>query len=103
MPSPGRKIRGSPALHAPEGQALALAGRRPRAVLRLSLTLALLIGVPTLIIGPGVLLLLHGAAAASALLATLAANLAALSVSLITAALGFALLAALLRKLLRGR
>ena len=74
-----------------------------RAVLRLSLKLALLIGVPTLIIGPAVLLFLRGAADSSALLATLAANLAALSVSLITAALGFAVLAALLRKFLRGK
>ena len=74
-----------------------------RAVLRLSLKLALLIGVPTLIIGPALLLLLRGAADASALLATLAANLAALSISLITAALGFAVLAALLRKFFRGK
>jgi hypothetical protein len=45
-----------------------------RAVLRLSLKLALLIGIPVLIIGPVVLLLLQGAATASAALDTIAVN-----------------------------
>ena len=68
-----------------------------RAVLRLSLKFGLLIGLPVLIIGPVILLILKGAAAASALLATFAANLAALSMSLLTAAVGFAVLIAFLR------
>jgi len=74
-----------------------------RAVLRLSLMLALLTGIPACIIGPVVLLLLEGAAAASASLVTIAANLAALSISLITAVLGFAVLTALVRTFLRKK
>jgi hypothetical protein len=74
-----------------------------RAVLRMSLKLALLIGLPVLILGPVVLLLLEGAAAASAALATIAANLAALSASLILAVVGFAVLTALGRSLLRSK
>jgi hypothetical protein len=74
-----------------------------RAVLRVSLKLALLIGLPVLILGPVVLLLLEGAAAASAALATIAANLAALSASLILAVVGFAVLTALGRSLLRSK
>ena len=74
-----------------------------RAVLRLSLKLALLIGIPVLTVGPVVLLLLEGAAAASASLVTIAANLAATSISLIAAVLGFAVLTALLRTFLRGK
>ena len=74
-----------------------------RALLRLSLRLALLTGIPACIIGPVVLLLLEGAAAASASLVTIAANLAALSISLITAVLGFAVLTALVRTFLRKK
>lgn len=74
-----------------------------RAVLRLSIKLALLIGIPVLTVGPVVLLLLEGAAAASASLATVAANLAATSLSLITTVLGFAALTALVRMLLRKK
>ena len=74
-----------------------------RAVLRLSLRLALLTGIPACIIGPVVLLLLEGAAAASAALVTIAANLAAMSISLITAVLGFAVLTALVRTFLRKK
>ena len=74
-----------------------------RAVLRLSLKLALLTGIPVCIVGPVVLLLLEGAAAASASLVTIAANLAALSISLITAVLGFAVLIALVRTFLRKK
>ncbi|MCE9611152.1 MAG: hypothetical protein K8R23_13235 [Chthoniobacter sp.] len=77
-------------------------GSTLRAVLRVSLKLALLIGLPMLILGPVVLLLLEGAAA-SASLATIAANLAALSASLILAVIGFAVLAALGRSLLRSK
>ena len=74
-----------------------------RAVLRLSLRLALLTGIPACTIGPVVLLLLEGAAAASASLATTAANLVAVSLSLITAVLGFAVLIALVRMFLRKK
>lgn len=74
-----------------------------RALLRLSLKLALLTGIPACIIGPVVLLLLEGAAAASASLVTIAANLAALSISLITAVLGGAVLTALVRTFLRKK
>ncbi len=74
-----------------------------RAVLRLSTKLALLIGIPVLTIGPVVLLLLEGAAAASASLVAIAANLAAMSISLIAAVLGFAVLTALLRTFLRRK
>jgi hypothetical protein len=74
-----------------------------RAVLRLSLKLALLIGIPVLIIGPVVLLLLQDAATASAALATIAANLAATTLSLIAAVLGFAVLTALLRTFFRKK
>ena len=74
-----------------------------RAVLRLSLKLALLTGIPVFTVGPVVLLLLEGAAAASASLATTAANLAAMSLSLITAVLGFAVLTALVRTFLRKK
>jgi membrane glycosyltransferase len=69
-----------------------------RAVLRLSVKLALLIGIPVLTVGPVVLLLLEGAAAASASLVMLAANLAAMSISFIIAILGFAVLTALVRR-----
>ena len=74
-----------------------------RAVLRLSLKLALLTGIPACTIGPVVLLLLEGAAAASALTVTIAAHLAAMSLSLITAVLGFAVLTALVRTFLRKK
>lgn len=74
-----------------------------RAVLRLSIKLALLIGIQVITIGPVVLVLLEGAAAASASLATVAENLAAMSLSLITAVLGFAVLTALLRTFLRKK
>ena len=74
-----------------------------RAVLRLSLMLALLTGIPACTIGPVVLLLLEGAAAASASLIIIAANLAAMSISLITAVLGFAVLTALVRTFLRKK
>ena len=74
-----------------------------RALLRLSLRLALLTGIPACIIGPVVLLLLEGAAAASASFVTIAANLAALSISLITAVLGFAVLTALVRTFFRKK
>ena len=74
-----------------------------RAVLRLSLKLALLTGIPVFAIGPVMLLLLEGAASASASLATTAANLAAMSISLITAVLGFAVLTALVRTFLRKK
>lgn len=74
-----------------------------RAVLRLSLKIALLLGMPVLIVGPVVLLLLEGIAAASASLATVAANLAALSISLIIAVVGFAVLIALIRSFLRRK
>ena len=74
-----------------------------RAVLRLSLKLALLIGIPVLTVGPVVLLLIEGVAAASASLVTIAGNLAALSISLITAVLGFAVLTALVRTFLRRK
>ncbi len=50
-----------------------------RGVLRPILKLALLIGLPTLIVGPAVLLLLEGTAAASAADAAVAANLAAIA------------------------
>lgn len=72
-----------------------------RAMLRVSLKLALFIGLPTLIVGPVVLLLLEGVAAGSALFATIAANLAALSFWLIAAVVGFAVLAALVRAMRR--
>jgi hypothetical protein len=74
-----------------------------RGILRLSLTLALLLGLPTLIVGPVVLVLLEGVAAAAALLAATAANLAALSFSLIAAVIGFAVLTALIRTLSRPK
>ena len=74
-----------------------------RAVMRLSLKLALLIGMPVLIVGPAVLLLLEGAAAASGSLVTIAVNLAAMSFSLIIAVLGVAVLTALMRTLLRKK
>ena len=74
-----------------------------RAVLRLSFKLALLTGIPAYTIGPVVLLLLEGGAAASASAVTIAANLAALSISLITAVLGFAVLTALVRTFLRKK
>ncbi len=74
-----------------------------RAVLRLSLKIALLLGMPVLIVGPVVLLLLEGIAAASASLAIVAANLADLSISLIVAFIGFAVLIALIRSHLRLR
>ena len=74
-----------------------------RAVLRLSFKLALLTGIPACTIGPVAILLLEGAAAASASLATIAANLAAMSISLITAVLGFAVLTALVRTFLRKK
>jgi hypothetical protein len=74
-----------------------------RAVLRLSLKLALLLGLPVLIIGPVVLLLLEGIAAATAALAAIAANLAGLSVSLLIAVVGFAVLAALGRNFIRRK
>ncbi len=74
-----------------------------RAVLRLSLKLALLLGLPVLIIGPVVLLLLEGIAAATAALAAIAANLAGLSVSLLIAVIGFAVLAALGRNFIRRK
>lgn len=74
-----------------------------RGILRLSLTLALLLGLPTLIVGPVVLLLLEGVAAAAALLAATAASLAALSFSLIAAVIGFAVLTALIRTLSRPK
>lgn len=74
-----------------------------RAVLRLSLKLALLTGIPACTIGPVALLLLEGAAAASASFVAIAANLAALSISLITAVLGFAVLTALVRTFLRKK
>lgn len=79
------------------------AGGTLRAVLRASLKLALLIGLPALIIGPVILLLLEGVAAASASLAATAANLAALSISLIGAVTGFAVLIAIVRTLLRRK
>ena len=74
-----------------------------RAVLRINLKLALLVGIPVLIIGPVLLLLLEGAAAASGSLVTIAVNLAAMSFALIIAVLGFAVLASLLRTFLRKR
>ena len=74
-----------------------------RSVLRLCIKAALLIGLPVIIVGPVVLLLLEGAVAASALLAAIAANLAALSISLITAVIGFAVLIALVRSFLRRK
>jgi len=74
-----------------------------RAVVRLSLKLALLVGIQVLIVGPVMLLLLEGAAAASALLVTVAVNLAAMSFSLIIAVLGVAVLTALMRTLLRKK
>ena len=74
-----------------------------RAVLRLSLRLALLTGIPACTIGPVVILLLKGAAAASASFVTIAANLAAMSIWLITAVLGFAVLTALVRTFLRKK
>jgi len=73
------------------------------AVLRLSVKLALLIGIPVLLIGPVVLLLLEGAAAALASLVSIAVNLAAMSFSLIIAVLGIAVLTALVRTLLRKK
>ena len=74
-----------------------------RGVLRLCIRAALLIGLPAIIVGPVVLLLLEGAVAASASLAIIAANLAALSISLITAVIGFAVLIALVRSFLRRK
>ena len=74
-----------------------------RAVLRISIKVALLIGMPTLIIGPVVMLLLEGAVAASALLLTLTANLLAICVSLLMATVGFAVLLAILRSMPRRK
>lgn len=74
-----------------------------RAVLRASLALALVIAIPTITVGPAVILLLEGAAAASSSLAIIVANLAALSLSLITAVIGFAVLIALIRSFLRRK
>lgn len=74
-----------------------------RAILRLSLKVALLLGLPVIFIGPVVLLLLDGMAAATAALAIIAANLASLSISLLVAVIGFAVLAALGRSFLRRR
>lgn len=72
-----------------------------RSVLKLCIKVALLIGLPAVTIGPVILLLLEGAAAASASLAAIAANLAAMSISLITAVIGIAVLIAIVRILLR--
>lgn len=72
-----------------------------RSVLKHCIKVALLIGLPVLIIGPVILLLLEGATAASASLAAMAANLAAVSISLITAVIGFAVLIAIVRILFR--
>ena len=74
-----------------------------RSVLRLCINAGLLIGLPMVIIGPVILLLLEGAAAASASLAAMAANLAAVSISLIIAVIGFAVLIAIVRILLRRK
>ena len=74
-----------------------------RAVLRVSLKLPLLIGIPVLIIGPVVLLLLEDMGAGSASLVSIAVNLAAMSFALIIAVLRFAVLASLLRTFLRKR
>ena len=74
-----------------------------RSILRFCIKAALLIGLPAIIVGPVVLLLLEGALAASASLAAIAANLAALSISLITAVIGFAVLIALIRIFLRRK
>lgn len=74
-----------------------------RAVLRLSLKLALLLGVPVLIVGPVVLLLLEGIAVATATLASIAANLAGLCVSLLIAVIGFAVLTTLGRSFIRRK
>lgn len=74
-----------------------------RSVLRLCIKVALLFGLPVIIIGPVVLLALEYLAAASASLAIIAANLAALSISLITAVIGFAVLIALFWSFLRRK
>ena len=74
-----------------------------RAALRASIKIALIIAIPTITVGPVVILLLEGAAAASSSLAIIAANFAALSISLITAVIGFAVLIALIRIFLRPK
>ena len=72
-----------------------------RTVLRLSMTLAILLGLPVLIVGPVIMLLIENMAAAAALLAASAKHLATMSFWLIAAVIGFALLIALVRTLIR--
>lgn len=74
-----------------------------RAILRRSMQLALLLGLPTLIAGPVVLLMLEDLAAASRLLAQIAESLALLSFWLIAAVFGFAGLAGIGRAIIRRK
>jgi hypothetical protein len=74
-----------------------------RAVLRRSFQLALLLGLPALIAGPVVLLVLEDLAAASRLLAQIAESLAVLSFWLIAAVFGFAGLAGIGRAIIRRK